>query len=178
MDRVHKGGAKFDFEKAKWFNQEWIKRLPVTSYGLQVKTLFENSGIFIEDEPKFYKVLELVKERCILLPDFVQQASFFFQAPAEIDVNSIKPKWTAQKNQFFIELIRAYELTPYWQHNDLENEFKEMAAAHQIKPGELLLPLRIMLVGGKFGPGVFDIATIIGKEDTLERIKYTLGLLE
>lgn len=178
MDRVHKGGAKFDFEKAKWFNQEWIKRLPVTHYAAKVKGMFAEKGIAIEDDAKFYTVLEMVKERCILLPDFVQQASFFFLAPVEIDTNSIKPKWTAQKNQFFIELIRAYELIPYWQHDDLEKEFKEMAAAHQIKPGDLLLPLRIMLVGGKFGPGVFDIATIIGKEDTLARIKHTLGLLE
>jgi glutamyl-tRNA synthetase len=178
MDRVHKGGAKFDFEKAKWFNQEWIKRLPVTSYRLLVKSLFEEKGIVIEDYAKLDKVLELVKDRCTLLPDFVQQASFFFQPPAELDINSVKPKWTAQKNQFFIELIRAYELLPYWQHDELEKEFKEMAATHQIKPGELLLPLRIMLVGGKFGPGVFDIATIIGRDDTVERIKRMLAELE
>lgn len=178
MERVHKGGAKFDFEKAKWFNQEWIKKLPVSHYQQQVKGLFEEKGIAISDDAKFEKVLELVKERCTLLPDFVAQASFFFQAPAEIDINSIKPKWTAQKNQFFVELLRAFELLPLWQHDDMEKEFKEMAAAHQIKPGDLLLPLRIMLVGGKFGPGVFDIATIIGREDTLARIKHTLGLLE
>jgi len=52
-----------------------------------------------------------------------------------------------------------------------------MAAAHQIKPGELMAPFRIMLVGGKFGPGVFDIAAIIGREETIARIKHTLQLL-
>jgi glutamyl-tRNA synthetase len=78
---------------------------------------------------------------------------------------------------FFIELVRAFELMQQWQHNDLENTFKEIAAAHQLKPGELMLPLRIMLVGGKFGPGVFDIASVIGKEETVKRIKHTLSLL-
>jgi glutamyl-tRNA synthetase len=64
-----------------------------------------------------------------------------------------------------------------WEHNTLEKEFKEMAAAHKIKPGDLMLPFRVMLVGGKFGPGVFDIAAILGKDETIKRIKHTLELL-
>jgi glutamyl-tRNA synthetase len=177
MDRVHKGGAKFNYEKAKWFNHEWIKKSPVSSYSMQVKKIFEDNGITITDENKFIKVLELVKERCTLLPDFFEQASFFFQTPKEIDINAVKPKWNDKKNQFFTELIRAFELMFLWQHDELEKELKEMAAAHEIKPGELMLPLRIMLVGGKYGPGVFDIAALIGKDETLKRIKHTLSLL-
>jgi glutamyl-tRNA synthetase len=73
-----------------------------------------------------------------------------------------------------MELIRAYDLMPQWEHDGLEKEFKEMAAAHQIKPGDLLLPLRVMLVGGKFGPGVFDIAAVLGKKETLARIENFL----
>jgi glutamyl-tRNA synthetase len=68
-------------------------------------------------------------------------------------------------------------LSSVWESSDLEIEFKEMAAAHQLKPGELMLPLRIMLVGGKFGPGVFDIAATIGKNETVARIKKVVGLL-
>jgi len=177
MDRVHKGGAKFNYEKAKWFNHEWIKKLPVSSYKSQVKKIFEDKGITITDENKFIKVLELIKERCTLLPDFVEQASFFFQTPKEIDINAVRPKWNDKKNLFFTELIRAFELMPLWQHDELEKELKEMAAAHEIKPGELMLPLRIMLVGGKYGPGVFDIAGLIGKDETIKRIKHTLTLL-
>lgn len=177
MDRVHKGGAKFDYEKAKWFNHEWIKKLEVSRYKEQVKKLFEEKNIVIDDEQKFEKVLSLVKERCTLLPDFIAQASFFFQSPVEVDTNAIKPKWDEKKNLFFNELILAFELDILWQHHELEKQFKEIAAVHQIKPGDLMLPLRIMLVGGKFGPGVFDIAEIIGKEETIKRIKHTLALL-
>ena len=71
-------------------------------------------------------------------------------------------------------MIRNYELNNDWQAINWKSSFKEMAAANQIKPGELLLPFRIMLVGGKFGPGVFDIAEIIGKEETIRRIKKAL----
>jgi glutamyl-tRNA synthetase len=177
MDRVHKGGAKFNYEKAKWFNHEWIKQSAVGSYQSAVKKFLTENGILVNDEKKFHTVLELVKDRCTLLPDFVQQASFFFQSPQNIDVSAIKPKWDEKKNLFFVELILAYELMSLWQHDDLEKEFKEIAAANEIKAGDVLLPFRIMLVGGKFGPGVFDIATIIGKEETINRIKHTLSLL-
>ena len=175
IDRVHKGGAKFDYEKAKWYNQEWIKKLPVASYKEQVAGLLATKGIVAND--KLAQVLELVRERCVLLNDFVEQAGFFFKPSATPDIASIQPKWDEKKNMFFIELIRAYELSTLWEASDLEIEFKELAAAHQLKPGELMLPFRIMLVGGKFGPGVFEIAAILGKEETLSRIKHILSLL-
>ncbi len=183
MDRVHKGGAKFDFEKAKWFNHEWIRKIPLTGGGLQainyrhqVKELFSEKGIDIADEAKFEKVLELVKDRCTLLPDFVQQAAFFFQAPDTIDTGAVQPKWNAAKQLFFAELVRQFTLIRQWEAATLEKEFTEMAAAAGIKAGELLLPLRIMLVGAKFGPGVFAIAELLGREETLHRIRHTLGL--
>lgn len=178
IGRVSHSGAIFDFEKAKWFNHEWIKKMTVDKWQPAVKALFEKEGIETGDTATFIKVLEMVKDRCTLLTDFIPQASFFFKAPVDIDVASVQPKWNEQKQLFFAELVRAFELMQQWGHDELEKEFKEMAAAHQIKAGELMLPLRVMLVGGKFGPGVFDIATIIGKQATIARIKHTLQLLK
>lgn len=177
MERVHKGGAKFDYEKAKWFNHEWIKKLGVKSLEHGVKAEFKKKGIVIGDDELLAKVITLVKDRCTLLPDFVQQGSFFFQSPETIDIAAIQPKWDEKKNLFFTELIRAYELSAIWEAHDLEKEFKELAAVNQLKPGELMLPLRIMLVGGKYGPGVFDIAQLIGREETVKRIQHTMSLL-
>jgi glutamyl-tRNA synthetase len=97
--------------------------------------------------------------------------------PATIDTTAIKPKWDEKKKLFFIELIRSFEVATFWEHDPLESSFKELAAANQIKPGELMLPFRIMLVGGKFGPGVFDIAVVLGKEETIRRVRHTLSLL-
>lgn len=178
IDRVHKGGAKFDYEKAKWYNHEWIKRTDSKKLLPVVKTVLESNGVKIISEPVLEKVITLVKDRCTLLPDFVQQSSFFFRFPEEIDITAIKPKWDDKKNLFFTELIRTYQLSAVWEAGDIETTFKELAAANQLKPGELMLPLRIMLVGGKFGPGVFDIAALIGKEDTIKRMETTLSLLE
>ncbi len=177
IEKVHKGGAKFDFEKAKWFNHEWIKKLPVNNYAERVKTIFAEKGITISDEVYFHKVMDLVKERCTLLPDFYTQSAFFFEAPATIDLSAIQAKWDEKKTMFFVELIKTWSLSTLWEAADLELSFKELAAANQLKTGELMLPLRIMLVGGKFGPGVFEIADCIQKEATIKRIEHTLSLL-
>jgi glutamyl-tRNA synthetase len=178
IDRVHAHGAKFDFEKAKWFNHEWIKRSTVERLKPDVKKVFEEHGILINDENKFEKILELIKERCTLLTDFWQQGSFFFIAPEEIDTVSILAKWDDKKEQFFVELMRAYSLINIWESIEAERTFKEIAAASQIKPGELMMPFRVMLVGAKFGPGVFEIAAVLGKEETIQRIEHGLSLLK
>jgi glutamyl-tRNA synthetase len=176
LDRVHSAGAKFDYEKAKWFNHEWIKKTDAATLKPFVKTILEEKGLTINNEALLEKVIGLVKDRCTLLPDFYEQSSFFFQRPATLDTESVKPKWNEAKNLFFTEVIRNFELSPVWEAAEMEANFKEMAAANKIKPGEVLMPFRIMLVGGKFGPHVFDIAALLGKEETIHRIKNALSL--
>jgi glutamyl-tRNA synthetase len=177
MERVHKGGAKFNYEKAKWYNQEWMKKSAASYLLPKIKEVLVTNDIPATDDVLLEKVIDLVKERCTFLNDFVQQTNFFFKSPEVIDLNVIRPKWTEQKGVFFAELIGLYESTEVWQHEELENILKDLATGHQIKPGELMLPLRIMLVGGKFGPHVFNIAELIGKEETIQRMQHTLSLL-
>lgn len=178
MEKVHKGGAKFNYDKAKWFNHEWIKQQKADELLPAVKQILEEKNISAGDDTYLKKIIELVKERCTLLNDFYEQSFFFFQAPDTLDTDAVKPKWNEAKQLFFSELIRNYQLATIWDAQTLEHNFKEISAANHLKPGELMLPFRIMLVGGKFGPGVFDIAAIIGKEKTIERIKHTLALLD
>jgi glutamyl-tRNA synthetase len=177
IDRVHSGGAKFDYEKAKWFNQEWIKKLPVETYASIVKNDFAAKGITITDETGFIKILQLVKDRCSLLSDFYPQASFFFKTPEQPDTAAIQPKWNADKTAFFTAWTEQLTTAATWDITALEESFKALAAEKAIKPGELQLPLRIMLVGGKFGPPVFEIAAVIGKDETVKRIHHALQLL-
>jgi len=172
MERVHSAGAKFDYEKAKWFNHEWIKRLKVEDLRFKVGELLAQNSINNIDEVLLDKIITLVKDRCTLLTDFVQQSAFFFKAPEILDADAVKPKWNEAKKLFFAEIIRNYDLTRDWNAQTLENNFKEIAAVNDLKPGELMLPFRIMLVGGKFGPGVFEIAELIGKDETIRRIQF------
>jgi glutamyl-tRNA synthetase len=170
IERVHSGGAKFDYEKAKWFNHEWIKMSEVGRLKSEVGELLNAKNIPITDEGLLEKVIALVKDRCTLLTDFNDQSVFFFKQPETYDLDAVKPKWSQAKQVFFQQTIRSFEQQGDWNAPLLEANFKEIAAANGLKPGEVLLPLRIMLVGGKFGPGVFDIAEILGKSETIDRI--------
>ena len=182
IERVHKGGAKFDYEKAKWFNQEWIKRTDNKILAELLQPFLEAAKIEVHEAPYLAKVIGLVKDRCHLLADFIPQSHFFFAAPTSIDTAAILPKWEEKKQVFFEALVKTYA-----QHiadgvktipaATLEANFKELATAHEIKPSDLLLPLRIMLVGGKFGPGVFEIIESIELSDTVARIEHSLRLI-
>jgi glutamyl-tRNA synthetase len=175
IERVNKAGAKFDFEKAKWFNAEWIKKSEARSLESEVKKILENKGVVVNNDELLLKTIDLVKERCTLLPDFYHQLSYFFEQPKEYDLASVKPKWTDAKTAFFQSLIvMLSDNEAFNDAHDLENSFKALAEEKGIKAGELMLPFRIMLVGGKFGPHVFDIAVLLGKQETISRIEKAL----
>ncbi|MCC6271627.1 MAG: glutamate--tRNA ligase, partial [Microbacteriaceae bacterium] len=177
MDRVHRAGAKFDYEKAKWFNHEWIKKLDPDDLCKRVAMSLTSKGLNVPDVNYLKKVTELVKERCTLLSDFYDQVLYFFKTPETLDLESIKPKWNSEKAVFFDDYIQWLSAQTAWNSQHLETGFKNLATQKNIKPGELQLPFRIMLVGAKFGPAVFQIAEMIGAEETIKRIKNALILL-
>ncbi|MBD0294548.1 MAG: glutamate--tRNA ligase, partial [Flavisolibacter sp.] len=174
IEKVHKGGAKFDYEKAKWFNHEWIKRLPAAAFSEQVKAIFHSKGITAINDQQLERIIDLVKDRCTLLTDFWEQSYFFFKTPKDYETAAIKVKWNEEKATFFQSYAKTLSSHSDWTAASLENELKHLATSANIKPGELQLPLRIMLVGGKFGPPVFQIAEVLGKEETIARITAAL----
>lgn len=179
LSRVHKSGAKFDYEKARWFNHEWIKKTPDEILASSLQTIYATKmGVAAGDKSvspeTFTKVVSLVKERCHLLNDLWEQSYFFFKDPQEFDLLSVKAKWSSEKISFFQNFSEELNAVDLWESAFIEAAFKNLAALKAIKPGELQLPFRIMLVGGKFGPPVFDIAEVIGKEATLRRIRQAL----
>jgi glutamyl-tRNA synthetase len=178
IEKVHKGGAKFDYEKAKWYNHEWIKKLDAKRLNNEVKKVFSSKGLEIADDVFLEKIISLVKDRCTLLQDFWDQSYFFFKAPKEIDAIPIKAKWNTDRSDFFKSFAKAMLSVSDWNATSLESLFKQLAEQAGIKAGELQLPFRLMLVGGKFGPPVFDIAVILGKEETESRIYHALPIFD
>ena len=124
----------------------------------------------VTDDLLLEKVIELVKDRCTLLPDFYEQAKFFFITPISYDEASVKPKWDEAKKLFFDELASKFNTVENFTVENIELIFKELVTEKNIKPGELQMILRVMLVGSKIGPGVFVIAETIGKDETIKRI--------
>jgi glutamyl-tRNA synthetase len=178
IEKVHRGGAKFDFEKAKWFNHEWIKKTPVAHFSAGVKKEFEERGLRLQDDTYLENALALVKDRCTFLTDFWEQSYYFFKAPVDIDPLPVKAKWNITKSGFFKTFANALPSITDWNAAALEALFKQLAEQASIKPGELQLPFRLMLVGGKFGPPVFEIAALLGKDETVTRIDHALELFD
>lgn len=173
ISRISKSGAKFDFEKAKWFNQEWIKRMDNKALLPLIQDLLLSRNVHAEPD-YISAVLEMVKDRLIVIPDFWAQAAFFFQAPKAYDVEGIKKKWSDEKTAFFNQIIPQLDSFAPWHSAELEHFYKLAIEASGMKLGELMLPFRVMLVGGKFGPHVFDIAAQLGREETIKRMKSGL----
>jgi len=152
IDRVSKAGAKFDFEKAKWYNAEWIKRESAEKLLPYVKKVFQDKGLNVIDDNYTLKVINLVKDRCVLLTDFYLQAAYFLSQFNTYDLDAVKPKWNEVKNEFFKTLLVLLNGSEAIEAHSFEEQFKALMEEKSLKAGDVMLPFRIMLVGGKFGP--------------------------
>ncbi len=178
IERINKSGAKFDFEKAKWFSHEYIKRADIADIRASLLNILNDKGVTPPNEFYTDKVIGLVKDRMTYLQDFWEQASFFFQTPDSYDFDPVKPKWTNAKAAYFSKTAKLFSsINPeQWNAAELEASFKLLAEQDNLKIGEVMMPFRIMLVGGKFGPAVFEIAELLGKEETVRRIEKALAV--
>ena len=177
IDRVHKGGAKFDYEKAKWYNHQYIQKTSNETLQPLVIPFMEANGVKPHDS-MLLDAIGLIKERCTLLSDFWAQGHFLFVRPTDFDLQPIQEKWNQQKKDFFNSFVAYLAATDKPTVQEMEHAFNDLAQQHGLKKGDLMLPCRIMLVGGKYGPGVFVIAAFIGKDETIKRITTVVGALQ
>ncbi len=177
VERISKSGAKFDYEKARWFNHAWLQRVSLSALAGEAQKVLATHGVSDIDPAYIEQVLALMRERMTLTEDFWEQASFFFQTPAEYDFDAVRGKWTPEKTLFFEDIATRLEVFEPWSAVELEHFYKLAIEASGMKMGELMLPLRIMLVGGKFGPHVFDILALLGREEAIARIRHGVQAL-
>lgn len=177
IERVHKGGAKFDYEKAKWFNHQYIAHQDNEVLAGLFMPVLQQHGV-MPDADYVARVTGLVKERCYFINEIWDHGFFFFIRPQQYDTDAVKPKWSNEKQAFFEEWAQKVNGLQEFNFTALEESFKQLATEKGIKVGELQLPFRIMLCGGKFGPPVFVIAETLGKTETIERIRLGLAALQ
>lgn len=180
LEHIGKSGAKFDFDKAKWFNHQWINKTNLDELAEMTKAVLKANGHAIDqiEGSYFNSVLAEVRERLNFLEEFWSQASFFFEKPKEYDFSSIAKKWDEDKTTFFKNISQNFESLSNWKRDDIEAFYKEKITESGQKVGALMLPLRIMLVGGKFGPDIFKIAELLGKNEVISRITHSLSLIK
>jgi glutamyl-tRNA synthetase len=172
LERIIPSGAKFDFEKAKWFNQQYIKAMSDGELVSAVKPFYDaNLNGPIPSDDSLLSLAPLLKERMVLLPDFWEQSTYFFKDPTHFDFEAVRKKWNMDIAEKFMGIASAFDQFPSYTEAELDQALKAYLEVIGIKAGDVLLPLRIMLTGAKGGPNVLAIAAFIGREATVRRIK-------
>lgn len=176
FERVNKAGAKFDPEKTKWFNQQYLKNKSNEELAELFLPQIEKNGFKSE---KYFasEVCRLIKEKAHLVEEFWSLGSFFFVSPEKYDEQVVAKKWNLTSRVYFEKLLEGWSNAADFSHTALETIFKEVATSNNIKPGEVMQMLRVIITGVAGGPALFETAQLIGKDETLLRIKNALQRL-
>ncbi|WP_394772983.1 glutamate--tRNA ligase [Flavobacterium sp.] len=184
LNRVHKSGAKFDPEKNKWFNHQYLIKqndadLAKDFTPILVEKGFSSFDSAQEDSLEFKKltrIVSLIKERAHFVSEFWDLTDFFFQAPTSYDEKASK-NWKEETPALMQELISTLEYIDGFDSANIEAIVKDWLTKNEIGMGKVMQPFRLSLVGALKGPHLFDIVEIIGKEETISRIQKAIAKL-
>jgi len=174
LEKTQKGGAKFDPDKARWYNHQYLQKKSDEEITSLFIPLLREKGI--EADPGFVKsVVRLVKERADFVKDIWEHGGFFFITPEEYDPQMVKKRWKENSPGILTELLPVLEkITPFLPA-EIEATVKKWMEEKIINPGELMPLLRLSLVGTSKGPAVFDIAAVLGLEEVKKRINKAIS---
>lgn len=172
LSRVNKAGAKFDPEKNKWFNHQYFQRADNEVLTKEFSHVLLEKGINQPIEV-VTEVVRLVKERATFASELWDLSSFFFEAPTSYDEKASK-NFKPETGELMLRLISVLENTLDFSSENVENTVKDWMTDHEIGMGKIMQPLRLSLVGSLKGPHLFDIISIIGKEETISRINKAI----
>ncbi|WP_281336791.1 glutamate--tRNA ligase [Flavobacterium eburneipallidum] len=176
LSRVHKAGAKFDPEKNKWFNHQYLVKQNDTDLAKTFAPIVAEKGIDSYGMTKLEKIVSLIKERAHFVSEFWDLSDFFFVAPTSYDEKARK-NWKEETPALMQELISVLgEITDFTSLN-IETIVKDWLTKNEIGMGKVMQPFRLSLVGALKGPHLFDIAELIGKEETINRIEKAIATL-
>lgn len=176
LERIVKSGAKFNPEKAKWFNQEYLRKQPLDKLVAQFKTLEGEKLAGFSDE-YIGNVIDLMKDRVHFMNEMWDQTSYFFAAPENYDEASVNKFWKDEVKAI-IPQIRQFipGIAPFTKEN-IESSLHELITANEWPMGKVMNTLRLFLVGISKGPGIADMLEILGKEETDRRIEKAISKL-
>lgn len=176
LQRVHKSGAKFDPEKTKWFQQQQLHIASDASLVKGLQAILADKNLDYDDA-YVQKVIHLVKERAVFVADLWEQGNFFFERPENYDEKAAKKAWKDDTAELMLIVSKLVNETEEFTAEKLSANVKEWIQAEGLGFGKVMQPFRLSLVGSMSGPDVFVIAETIGKERTLERIRYAIEKL-
>jgi len=176
LNKVHKAGARFSAEKAKWFNQQYLQLMSNEAILPEFKKVLAENNIEVSDE-KALKIIGLMKERATFVKDIYNDGKFFFHAPESFDEKASKKAWSPETAVLMQELIGAISSVDF-KADTIKESIHHLAEAKGLGMGKVMMPLRLSLVGELKGPDVPDLMEMIGKEETISRITKAIETLK
>lgn len=179
LQRVNKSGARFDPDKTKWYNQQYLQgrgdadlaRLYVPIVQGKVLDSARTDSSFVE------KVISLVKERATFVSDFWELSSYFFVAPDSYNEKAVKKQWKEDTPDILNQLVSVLESITDFSSENVETLIKAWIGAQELSFGKVMPPLRLVIVGDMKGPHIFDILEMIGKNESIQRITKAIAVL-
>jgi glutamyl-tRNA synthetase len=169
LDRVSKSGAKFDYEKGKWFNHQYLQLKPIEEITDLFQHILVEKDIF-EDSDKVQRIVSMVRERAQFVNELWDQASYFFAAPESYCETAVKKRWKADTSNQMLQLAELLETLGDFSAHAVETEVKAWMEEKGYGMGAVMNAFRLCIVGESKGPHMFDIVEIIGKEATISRL--------
>lgn len=169
LDKVGKSGSKFDPEKAKWYNHQYLQKYTGAELAELFIPLIEEKG-FMASEDYVSKVCDLVKERANFISEIWEQSYFFFEPPKEYDEKLTRKKWKENTPVLMTELKNLLISIKEFTAENIENAVKDFLEKKELGMGQVMNAFRLCLVGSNKGPGMFKIAELLGSHEVVKRI--------
>ena len=173
LNRVHKAGAKFDPDKNKWFNHQYLQKQSDESLAKSFASVLYEKGIAV-DYTSLVKIVFLIKERANFVSEFWEMSSFFFEAPTSYDEKAVK-NWKEDTPELMKQLIAVLSAIIDFTSINIETIVKNWMTQNEIGMGKVMQPFRLSLVGALKGPHLFDIVELIGKNETINRLETAIA---
>lgn len=170
IERIGKSGSKFDFEKAKWFNQQYLHKKSAQELAALLQPVLKQNGI--ERENAFVEqVCDKLRDRVTFVEDFLTAGIYFFKRPESYDEKTIAKRWNPESKTVFEKLMSELAALQDFSSAAVDKFVHDFVAENNLGLGDVLPVFRVLLSGVTQGPAVFDIAALLGKEETMERMK-------
>lgn len=171
--RIVKAGARFDVDKSRWFNQQYIIAKPNTELAEMLKPMLAERNLEVSDD-YLIKFVELMKERVEMLPDFFTAGYFFFKMPEEIEEKMARKKYKLENRPHFDAIVDILEGMQQFTSSALESSVKSYISDNELGFGAIMPILRLGICGTMKGPDLFETMELIGQEEVVSRMKSSL----
>ncbi len=176
LERVGKAGAKFDPDKARWYNQQYLRHTADAVLADMVAPFAEAKG-YQADNVYLTEVCRLMKERAPFTAEIVEAGAYLFEAPQEYDEQTLRKKWKEDTAGRMDRLRNEFASLGNWEAADLEAAFKSFLENEGAGMGAVLPNLRLLVTGQGMGPGMWDIMALLGREESLNRMRTGISKL-